>query len=173
VLSRDTGHARDYGRNPYPGYDRIDQPPFLFKGTPDGRLPPMERVVIVSLGGEDVAYPFSLLRERRVVLDRVGSQHIVVLYQPGMASTLDRSHIAESRDIGATGVYRPAFGGRSLTFAWRDGSFVDLDTGSRWNVLGQAIAGPLAGAQLEPVIHGTPFWFATAAFYPNVRIWHP
>ncbi|MER3405410.1 MAG: hypothetical protein C4289_09865, partial [Chloroflexota bacterium] len=36
VPSRDTSHVRDYGRNPYTGYDRIDQPPFLFKGTPDG-----------------------------------------------------------------------------------------------------------------------------------------
>jgi hypothetical protein len=26
VLSRDTGHERDYGSNPYPGYDDIDNP---------------------------------------------------------------------------------------------------------------------------------------------------
>ena len=34
VLSRETGHNRDYGRNPYYGYDRVDQSPFLFRGVP-------------------------------------------------------------------------------------------------------------------------------------------
>ena len=29
VLSRDTGHTRDYGQNPYPGYDDPDSTPFL------------------------------------------------------------------------------------------------------------------------------------------------
>lgn len=29
VLSRDTGFDRDYGRNPYVGYDNVDTPPFL------------------------------------------------------------------------------------------------------------------------------------------------
>ena len=32
VLSRDTGFSRDYGRNPYVGYDTVDQQPFLFQG---------------------------------------------------------------------------------------------------------------------------------------------
>src|SRR5262249_34809770 len=34
VLSRDTGHARSYGTNPYVGYDRPDTTPFLFRGQP-------------------------------------------------------------------------------------------------------------------------------------------
>ena len=41
VLSRDTGFARPYGRNPYAGYDRADNPPFLFDGLVDGRLLPV------------------------------------------------------------------------------------------------------------------------------------
>ncbi len=40
VLSRQTGFNRDYGRNPYVGYDTVDQNPFLFFGELDGRLPP-------------------------------------------------------------------------------------------------------------------------------------
>jgi Protein of unknown function (DUF3179) len=34
VLSRDTGHRRDYGRNPYTGYDQPDGSPFAFDGNP-------------------------------------------------------------------------------------------------------------------------------------------
>ncbi|MGH2602162.1 MAG: DUF3179 domain-containing protein, partial [Dehalococcoidia bacterium] len=61
VLSSETGFLRDYGQNPYTGYDDADESPFLFRGTADGRLPPKERVVTVSLGGEDVAYPWPVL----------------------------------------------------------------------------------------------------------------
>jgi len=37
VLSRDTGYTRPYGFNPYPGYDNIHSPPFLFSGQVNGR----------------------------------------------------------------------------------------------------------------------------------------
>ncbi|MCB1013324.1 MAG: DUF3179 domain-containing protein, partial [Microthrixaceae bacterium] len=47
VLSRDTGFQRNYGRNPYPGYDDVTQLPYLFDGDPDGRLPAQTRVVAV------------------------------------------------------------------------------------------------------------------------------
>ncbi len=171
VLSRDTGFARDYGRNPYVGYDRADQPPFLYQGPLDGRLPPKERVVSVSLAGQDVAYPFGVLRERRVVADSPGGQPLVVFFQPGTASALDSANFADSRDVGASAVYRPQLDGRSLTFKWQDGAFVDSETRSRWNLLGRSTGGPLAGKQLEPVVHADHFWFAWAAFRPNTRIY--
>jgi len=50
VLSRRTGHIRSYGNNPYRGYDTIDGQPFLFFDPVDKRLPPMERVLDVSVG---------------------------------------------------------------------------------------------------------------------------
>lgn len=170
VLSRDTGYNRDYGRNPYVGYDRIDQSPFLFEGKLDGRLRPMERVVAVSLGGEDVAYPFSLLSQRYVIADRVGGQPLVVFWQAGAASALDAAVIPGGRDVGGTGVYVPEVDSRSLTFTWRDGAFVDAETGSRWTILGEATSGPLAGKRLEPVVHADYFWFSWGAFKPNTRI---
>ncbi len=169
VLSRDTGHRRSYGSNPYAGYDKADEPPFLFEGKLDGRLPPKERVATVSLAGEDVAYPFSLLAKVRVFADNVGDQSIVMLFQPGTASALDASTIADSRDIGATGVFRPELEGRRLTFTWRNDAFWDAETGSRWTVLGRAVDGPLTGKQLQPVVHGNHFWFAWAAFKPDTR----
>ena len=54
VLSRETGINRDYGSNPYAGYDRVDQSPFLYDGELDDRLLPMERIVSVSDSDEDV-----------------------------------------------------------------------------------------------------------------------
>ena len=173
VLSRETGHRRDYGRNPYVGYDDISQSPFLFEGPSDGRLRPMERVVTVSLDGEHVAYPVSALRDHGVVADRVGGRAIVVFFQPGTASALDLSDIASSRDVGSAGVYAAELEGRDLSFTWNGSAFVDRETGSRWTILGQATAGPLADSQLEPMVHVDAFWFATAAFLPQVRVWSP
>ncbi len=44
VLTRETGHTRSYGENPYEGYDDVDSPTF-FAVPEDDRLPPKERVV--------------------------------------------------------------------------------------------------------------------------------
>ncbi len=44
---------------------------------------------------------------------------------------------------------------------------MDISTGSRWNVLGEAIDGPLKGAELRQ-LHAFPhLWFAWAAFFPD------
>jgi hypothetical protein len=171
VLSKDTGLHRDYGHNPYRGYDDIDSSPFLFSGAPDPRLPPMERVVAVTLEGQDKAYPYRLLAAQRVVYDTVGTQTIVVLYSPGTASALDESRIAESRDVGATGVFLPQLAGRTVTLVAGGETFTDLETQSTWNVLGKAVAGPLAGHQLAAVVHGDHFAFAWLVFKPHTQIY--
>ena len=171
VLSRETGFKRPYGENPYEGYDDVNRPPFLFAGKTDGRLPPKERVVAVSWNAEDVAYPYSVLAEKAPVNDVLGGSPIVVFYQPGTRSALDSAVMELSRDVGATGVFRPQAAGRQLSFRAAGRGFQDLETGSTWNLLGQAVAGPLRGAQLEPVLHGDYFWFAWAAFKPQTRIY--
>ena len=116
VLTRDTGFTRQYGRNPYTGYDDIDSSPFLFVGPEDERLRPVERVAAVELGGESVAYPFLKLEETPVVNDDIGGTPVVVLFSPGTTSALDGSDIASSRDVGATGVYDRRLGDQTLTF---------------------------------------------------------
>ena len=50
VLSRDTGHSRNYGLNPYQSYDQLHLGPFLFRGRLDPRRPPKERVVGIKIG---------------------------------------------------------------------------------------------------------------------------
>ncbi len=171
VLSRDTGHRRPYGSNPYAQYDSPGNRPFLFRGEIDQRLDAMERIVGVEFNGEAKAYPFSTLAEERVVADTVGGQDVVVFYFPGTASALDQRAIAESRDIGAAAVFTPELDGEKLTFTVDgDGNIVDEQTGSTWSVLGEATSGPLEGEELEPVVHGNHFWFAWAAFNPETAV---
>ena len=173
VLSRETGYARRYGANPYVGYDRIGNTPFLFRGEIDERLSAMERVVTLDLPGEVVAYPFTLLAEQRVVADVRDGREIVVFWTPGVTSALDGADIARSRDVGATGVFERSVDGRLLDFQPNPddpATFLDAQTQSVWNIFGSARSGPLAGTQLTPVVHANHFWFAWAAFQPDTVV---
>jgi hypothetical protein len=173
VLSRETGYNRPYGENPYSRYDDSKASPIadFFRKRPDPRLPPMERVVAVSLGREDVAYPFRALRERPALNDIVGGVPIAVFWIPGTASALDHSRISQGRDVGSTGVFDRRLGDRVLEFEPRaEGRFRDKVTGSEFDLLGRAISGPLQGQTLKPIPHGNHFWFAWAVFKPKTRI---
>lgn len=171
VLSRDTGFIRPYGRNPYQGYDSIDRTPFLFSGKVDQRLPPMERVLSVTIGGKQRIYPFSALAVQPVINDEMAGAPIAVLSRGGMASPLDSERIDRGRRIPAAGAFSPRLDGRVLRFARRDGRIVDLETASEWSLLGEAVAGPLKGRRLAPLEGGVHFAFAWLAFNPDSDIW--
>ena len=171
VLSKDTGFGRAYGRNPYAGYDDAGNPPFLFSGDLDGRLLPKERVAALTVGDVDIAFPFTTLEVEHVVNYSTNNQDFVVFFKMGTTSALDASSISSSRDVGATGVFESNMDGRKLTFRATDSGFTDNETGSAWNILGQAVGGELAGSNLTPLVHGNHFWFAWAAFKPDTQIY--
>ena len=170
VLSRDRGFARDYGTNPYPGYDDIHGSPFLFSGKADGRLAAMARVVGIDQGGDAVAVTLDDLRRRRLVEVTVAGQTIVVWLVAGTASALADSTIAGGPDVGATGAFDPELDGRVLHFDPAPDGFRDRETGTTWDVLGRGVKGPLADRLLTPVVHVDTFWFAWAAFRPAMRV---
>jgi len=172
VLSRDTGHRRAYGQNPYVGYDAKNGTPFLYDGpeTPDV-LPSMARVVAIDLNDEAVAYPYDVLEEVRVVNDAVGGTPVAVFWSPGTASALDASSIVEGDDVGSATTFSRELDGRTLTFVFEDGRIIDAETGTAWDVLGWAISGPQAGERLSPIVSVNYFWFSWAAFKPETRVY--
>ena len=173
VLSRETGFGRNYGVNPYTGYDTSGDSPFLFRGEVDERLSAFERVVTLELADETVAYPFALLSQVGVVQDRRDGRDIVVFWAPGASSALDRRVVEEGRDVGSTGVFARNLNGRTLTFAPNpddDQTFMDMDTNFVWNLFGEAVGGELRGAQLTPIVHANHFWFAWGAFQPDTIV---
>ncbi|MDX1620417.1 MAG: DUF3179 domain-containing protein, partial [Nitriliruptorales bacterium] len=176
VLGRDTGHNRNYGRNPYPNYEDRGSS-FLFEGPTDDRLPPNTRVV--GLSAEDDTDPVAIvlqhLRDERVVrLDDIGGQAVTAWWAPGTASALDASDIDEGRDVGQTASYRPLGpDGQTLHFSVSDEDetrFVDDETGSTWNFDGKAIGGELEGAQLEAIPRDDTFWFVWFSFRPETDV---
>ena len=176
VLSRDTGFVRRYGDNPYPGYDNIDSAPFLYSGEVDGRLAAVERIIGVNHVGDQLAFPYFRLRERAsggvsVAQDRVGSLPVVVFWQKGTTSALDRTEISVSRDVGSAAAFSRRLGDKMLRFTVQDGALVDTQTRSRWNLFGRATAGRLRGQRLLPAQATDSFWFNWAAFYPDTEVW--
>jgi hypothetical protein len=176
VLGRDTGYERPYGDNPFLGYGNAEERPFRFDGAIDGRLSPKERVITV--GGRDtdaVAFSYFDLARHGVATETHEGQPFVVMWMPGTADSFDSPVVGEGDDIGSAGAFRPLVDGAELTFERAsDGVTIrDSETGSTWSVTGLAIDGPLAGSQLEPVLHGDHFWFSWAAFTPQTRVWQP
>ena len=176
VLSRDTGYFRRYDGPPYLGYDDLfGRPYLLYTGDFDARVLPMERVVGLSVGDQDVAYPFLLLQRHPVINDTVNGKELVIFHTSDTLSVFSGPLTPDlrrgpNRVVGSAAVYEPFVDGRKLIFKAQDGAIVDEQTGSRWNIAGHAVSGPLEGSRLTPVVHGTHFWFAWFAFNPDTIV---
>jgi hypothetical protein len=174
VLDRNrTGAARPYGTNPYTGLDDPDGRPFLFRGDLDVRAKAMQRVVAMENGDVARAWALDALAGEGpawATNDAFDGEPLVIFWQGGEASALDSRAIAEGRDVGTVGVFFSTVDGQKLTFQARGETFVDAETSSTWNILGEAIEGELEGAQLEPATFVRTFWFSWAAFKPGTEL---
>ncbi|MEE8158396.1 MAG: DUF3179 domain-containing (seleno)protein, partial [Dehalococcoidia bacterium] len=131
-----------------------------------------ERVVAVELdSGEAVAFPYGILREERVVDYSRGDHEMVIFFNPNtLSSFVDRTTL-DFEEVGSSGVFNPNVDDQRLTFRPDGDKFLDNETGSEWNILGEAIQGPLTGKKLTPILHGDHFWFAFGAFRPDTIIY--
>ncbi len=179
VMTRPGGFGRSYGTNAYVNYDTPEgNPIFPPGGPPDDRLPPQTRVLVVRHGGASVAVQLDTLSSAGVMPLDLGGVPVVAFHLPGTATPIQNQQVAFGRDVGATGVFDPIVDGQALTFSRtpdaassaRPGAFTDDQTGSSWSILGRALDGPLAGAQLRPIEHIDTFWFAAAAYDPGIDL---
>ncbi len=108
---------------------------------------PKERLVTVSIDGKTKAYPFRLLRRSTVTTGRIRKKRFVNFFDPSAVTTMGAEQIAESRKVGAVGVFSP-----ELELVW------------------VAMEGPLAGRRLEPIEHGVFYAFAWLVFNPDTEV---
>ncbi|MFB6285018.1 MAG: DUF3179 domain-containing (seleno)protein [Candidatus Bipolaricaulia bacterium] len=158
---QDARQVRDYGYNPYAGYE--DRNSLMFPvATEDDRLAKKQRVSGVTLQDQAKAYLKSAVRETGVVNDFVGGVPVLAAWNPELGDVVvfKRKHPE-----------RP----KPLAFEIQDGTLVDTTTGTSWSWDGKAQSGPLAeqNAQLERVTSTTTFWFAWAAFHPETELFAP
>ncbi len=174
VLDRNrTGANRRYGTNPYTGLDDPNGQPFLFNGDIDVRAKAMQRIVAIEGPNQAVAWALDAISDDTAAAATAGEfdgEPLVILWLAGEASALDSSDIAAGRDVGTVGVFASTVNGQSLTFEAVGEAYVDDQTSSTWNVLGEAVSGPLAGTTLEPVTFVRTFWFSWAAFRPDTEL---
>jgi hypothetical protein len=177
VLSRDTGFVRQYGTNPYFGYDDERTRPFLFRGDYDERALPKQRVVGVAVGDAAKAWTLAAVssvdQPAKVTTGTVGEQEVVIFWKAGQVSALEGNSTSGGREIGSVGVFDPTdptTEGRRLTFRVEGDRFVDEQTETTWDVTGRAVEGPLAEAQLTRIPHFDTFWFAWAAYHAGSQL---
>lgn len=173
VLDRDrTGARRDYGSNPYGGYDDQTSAPFLFRGDADERAALLQRVVGVKIGDAAKAWSLDSLMtgDSSVTAGDVGGAALVIFWKAGQASALDGDAISEGFEVGSVAVFDPGIDGRSLTFQGRNGGFVDNETGSEWSITGRALSGELVGTRLAPIPHLDTFWFSWSSYQGQTEL---
>jgi hypothetical protein len=162
VLAEETGYERNYRRDPFVDYGQGLNAGgrFFFPVSENGRDPrldPGEIVLGLEADGEHRAYPLALLGDA-VVNDTLGQMAVVIFSQA---------------DGPAGAAYSPQLEGRELSFVLEGGLIKDLETGSIWNLAGQAIDGESAGAQLRPLPSRPTFWFSLVANFPEIEVYLP
>ena len=156
-----------YVHYPYGDYRELDTVPFfsvfprLDSNPMAERFEPKSRVLGVRFGSQAKAYPFENLENEAVINDNVAGQDIVVVY------------------YGAEQLAIPYFRwmDQTLTFdrvASNDPVYPfmlkDRETGTVWNLMGEALEGQLEGRELAQVPAHNAFWFAWATFWRDTEI---
>jgi hypothetical protein len=170
VLSRETGHSRSYGETPYVGYEFGKR--LMFPVGSDRRIPvpPLERLVTIEVGDRARAYPLTSIRRWKTAQGKLSGEEYVVFFEPSAVTPMDSRRIADSRAVGTVGVFSPMLEGRRLKFGAKGNTIWDEQTGSRWNILGMAVEGPLKGQRLRPIQHSVFYAFAWLAFRPDTEV---
>lgn len=128
-----------------------------FNPSSPGVLPRDGFVIGIELGQDAGAYPFEVVSRERVVNDFIGESPLLVYADP------------ETRHIGT---FLRIVNDATLTFQWRDGRLVDIETASTWEpTRGVAIEGPLKGEVLLEIPYVTSFLRNWLDFHPASRVY--
>ncbi len=157
VTSLNTGISRNYGQYPYGDYRTSENVIFPVENE-DMTLPAKERVLGVDINDERKAFRFELFTDRDIVTATVGGEEIVVI------GDSDDNFMVAFRDTFLEAQL-------PLTVVDDGSSAVLADaTGNQYDVFGKVVSGPDTGVSLTPVNAYIGYWFAWAAFFPNVEL---
>ena len=161
VIPSDLGFNRNYRFYPYGAYDNIDNPGVLYPMPLDDTRQIKERVLAIRDGTAGRGYPFGELAA-------IGD--VAVLNE--MVSGVPTAIFYEARDGETALAFDARVGAQTLTFdADPSGVWIDQETGSTWQINGEATAGPLVGERLQTRADAyTLFWFAWRHFQPDGQV---
>lgn len=154
VLTDQLGFDRNYDRDPYQSYDRVELPPGWPISHHDDRLQPREKVL--GIEDNDVYKAYSLTGlGKGVVNDAFEGMDVVVF----------------STETGAGFIYERELNGEILEFELVDGKIQDTKTSSTWSLSGVSLSGKLQGERLRAVPSATLYWFAWATIHPETEVY--
>jgi hypothetical protein len=130
--------------------------------TPRLKSEPLEarRLVLgVNAFGASRAFPLDKLLEQKLVLDRVGSEPVLLAVGPDKLSI----RVFRRRLPGVDEA--PDF------YRNESGVMMDSVSGSEWGFTGCAVKGEKAGACLEPVYAIRDYWFDWRTYHPETSVY--
>jgi hypothetical protein len=163
------GHGGDHrwpGHSTMPGFAETRKNPV------DPRLDPLALILGAEVDGVARAYQLDALHAAGGILnDTLNGRPIVAVALPGTYLC-----VAFHRDVDGQLLELAWDGGvEAATRAVDAGSepplLVDDATGSRWDLFGTAVSGPLAGAHLPYVWGGIQKWFNWSNLQPGAELW--
>lgn len=111
VLVPNNPKMRNYGKNPYVGYDSAAKP-FLYNGAMPEGISPMARVVAIRTKDLTFAVTLALLREKRTLTQ----SGITLGWLEGQNSAIDTSDIAKGRDVGTVTASMAGSNGKPIPY---------------------------------------------------------
>jgi hypothetical protein len=139
-----------------------DHQHFAGQGTADPRLPASDLVVGLERAGRRRAYPLAAVHAAGGVIDDVlGGTPIVVTAMPGSWVTVSFERELE---------------GISVSLRWEDVAaqsphLVDESSGSRFDLWGRCVGGPLEGLTLAYIPSALRKWLAWVVESPDYDLW--
>lgn len=144
---------------------RVGQSAVVTPRPADDPLEPRTLVIGVTAGHAARAYPVDLLGRTRVLLDELNGTPIAIVTG------------ADGRSVRA---FDRRVDGQVLELVDRVGSsparYVDVQTGSEWDISGEALSGPLRGRRLQRLPFISDYWFDWRTYHPDTTVyreWQP
>ncbi len=163
--------TRRYLVYPYNNY-RVNHTEFLFPTDPSLGANPnphisrygfKERVLGLRIDGVTRAFAFAEMGSaQRVINDTVNGLGFLVAWDPDSRMAIPYSTTVDGRDL----TFRLDTEAGVVPFGMRD-----EETGTLWDVKGQALTGELAGQRLTQLPAHNSMWFAWVSFWPATEIW--
>lgn len=160
IMSTNTGFSRSYGTYPYGGYRTNNDLLFPVNGE-DSRLHKKARVLGIIVGESTLTYPIDLFSEDISVINNnfSGLKHVTAVSKGKNFAVAYNRELDDGTLLEFTAVQN------ELPIIMVDGE------GNKWNIFGEAVAGPREGTVLHSTKSFISYWFAWAAFYPNAVIY--
>lgn len=161
VLNDDARYVSGYARKDWD--TRMKKAPTVLSYAQPG-LAPRDLMLGIRAFGASRAFPWETVLSRKLILDHVGAEPVMLVVGPDGASV----RVFRRRIPGVSGL--PEFYRLPEAKDAHPALFMDSATGSQWNFQGCAVTGGLRGTCLERVQAIRDYWFDWRHYNPHTTV---